>query len=89
MSELAWPFVALVAVGCLTWLADKFVPSRNELDALFKSIGQVRVVAEYAEATAMASAKQATKDLAEDGKAIDELKQRLSKLEMSRLGRAG
>jgi uncharacterized membrane protein (DUF106 family) len=79
MSELAWPFVALVFIGCAAWVTAKFFASQDGMDELRKDIEHLR---------GMTSNVMSAKEQ-EILKQVDELKQRISKLEMSRLGRAG
>jgi hypothetical protein len=96
MSELVWPFVALVAwpfvalvfVGAVFLFALKALErfkAYDEQDDAIKSID--RHITQVDNRLELLRSGVGSVDALI--KAVDELKQRLSKLEMSRLGRAG
>jgi hypothetical protein len=82
VAELAWPCVALIAIGCATYLVRRLVLSRRVEERLHGSVVELLARAHQHELT-----QARTDGLAED---VAALQQRMAKLEMGKtFGRTG
>lgn len=79
IADLAWPFVALCALGMVGCMLRAFVPSKQYLSKIEVATGKLHV--------RLGALEEGAAGARADAKELAELKTRVSKLEMSLLTR--